>query len=34
VFGLRYPDTLVRRWAASGRITGERLEVGTRPVEW
>src|SRR6266850_694575 len=34
VFRLRYHHTLMRRWAASGPLARERLQVGTRPVEW
>jgi len=34
VFRLRYHHTLMRRWAASGPLARERLQVCTRPVEW
>ena len=34
VFRMRYLHILVRRWAASGRMTGVRCQVGARPAEW
>jgi hypothetical protein len=34
VFRLRYHRTLMRRWAASRPIAGERLLVVTRRMEW